>query len=195
MANEKQYHHSWKEKIFYREQSSTDAGDDQNKLREGRFIWMLRTRKKFCRKGTFQGWTKATQWWLLKQFKDFKEVFVRDGPAFSPFQTQSMFWVFLSSIKCFCKTVPVYDLFWVRIYFVCQFPSITTLQFTQPIPATHGAIQRKSHCNWNSLSEHTHIHQRIYDTSLGSRDIAMWRFLWQRERAAEQELGILVVGW
>ena len=34
MANEKQYHHSWKEKIFYREQSSTDAGDDQNKLRE-----------------------------------------------------------------------------------------------------------------------------------------------------------------
>ena len=40
---------------------------------------------------------------------------------------------------------------------------------------------------------HVFLHQRIYDTSLGSWDIAMWRFLWRRGRA-EQELGILAVG-
>ena len=37
-------------------------------------------------------------------------------------------------------------------------------------------------------------HQRICDTTLGSQDIAMWRFLWRRGEDV-QELGILVVGW
>ena len=35
-------------------------------------------------------------------------------------------------------------------------------------------------------------HQRIYDTTLSSRDIAMWRFLWRGEQQ-QQELGILGV--
>ena len=53
-----------------------------------------------------------------------------------------------------------------------------------------GLVSLVKTVNWAKL-----VNLETREVSLGSRDTAMWRFLWRAQTDGEEELGILVVGW
>ena len=90
------YHHSWEERILLISTRKSKIQMMQETIKTNkasalilRFIRRLRRMRKEVQSKRNLSWVDkssgATHWWLLKQFKDFKEVFVCDGPAFSTF--------------------------------------------------------------------------------------------------------------
>ena len=115
------YHHTSEEKFF----------PQKARFNILRFIRRLRMRKEVLQKRNLSWVDKgrlATQWWLLKQFKDFKEVFVRDGPAFSIFSQPINVLGFSFSNKMFLQNSLVSWLTFYSGYLLfANFPYCTAL--------------------------------------------------------------------